>query len=763
MSISADSNLGTAPLSATPGSLTLNGGTLATRINVTLDANRGISLGASGGTFDVANNTMLTYGGIAAGPGACTKIDSGILILGGSNTYLGGTTVSAGILQDGTANALLTTAILTVNGTGTFDLNGFAQTVGGLADGGVNTGTVTDSGLAANFTVNDAVANSFSGTIGGALALTKTGLGVLTLSHANTYAGATTIGAGTVQDGITNALPISTTLTILGTSSTFDLGGFAQTVGGLVGTGTVTDSGSAAALTVNDALANSFLGTIINGANALSLIKTGVGTLSLSHSNSYTGSTTIGGGTLSIFADANLGTVPPTATAGSLVLDGGTLAATAGFILNSNRGINLGVSGGTFDVASGNTLTYNGIVAGAGSLTDTDTGTLVLGGNNAYTGTTTISGGGTLSISADSNLGTAPPILAVPGSLTLNGGTLATTATFTLNSNRGISLVGLGGIFDVASGNILTYSGIIAGGGSLTDSDDGTLVLGGTNTYFGTTTISGGGTLGISADHNLGTAPVSATPDSLTLNGGTLATTAIFTLSINRGISLGASGGTFDVASGTTLTYDGIAAGAGAITKTDSGILILGGSNTYLGGTTVSAGTLKDGTVNALPTTTILTVSRTATFDLNGSDQTVGGLADGGVNTGTVTDSGPAANFTINDAADSSFSGTIEGALSLTNSGAGTLNLSQANTYTGITTIGAGIVQDGIAGALPASTTLSIQGTGTFDLGGFAQTVGGLMGTGTVTDSGAAATLTVNDALDNSFSGRSPMVPMPCP
>ena len=199
----------------------------------------------------------------------------------------------------------------------------------------------------------------------------------------------------------------------------------------------------------------------------------------------------------------------------------------------ANRGISLGASGGTFDVASGTTLTYNGIVAGPGGLTKIDSGTLVLGGVNTYSGTTTISTG-TLSISADSNLGTAPAS-ATPGSLAINGGTLATTAGFTLNANRGISLGSSGGTFDPSAGTTLTYNGIVAGPGGLTKIDSGTLVLGGVNSYSGITTISAG-KLSISADNNLGTAPGSATPGSLVISGGTLVTTASFTLSANRGI-----------------------------------------------------------------------------------------------------------------------------------------------------------------------------------------------------------------------------------
>ena len=188
-------------------------------------------------------------------------------------------------------------------------------------------------------------------------------------------------------------------------------------------------------------------------------------------------------------------------------------------------------------------------------------------------------------------------------------------------------------------------------------------MLGGANSYSGSTTISTG-ILSISADANLGTAPGVATPGLLIASGGTLATTASFTLNANRGIIFGTTGGTLNPAAGTTLTYNGIAAGtAGMGPMTTSGTLVLGGVNTYTGTTIVGAGTLVDGIANALPATTTLTVKGTGTFDLAGFAQTVAGLADGGVSTGTVTDSGAAANFTVNDVGGNTFSGLLSGAL----------------------------------------------------------------------------------------------------
>ena len=112
----------------------------------------------------------------------------------------------------------------------------------------------------------------------------------------------------------------------------------------------------------------------------------------------------------------------------------------------------------------------------------------------------------------------------------------------------------------------------------MTKADAGTLVLGGTNTYTGATHINGG-VLSINSDANLGAAPAVATLGHLSFDGGTLETTASFELSANRGVAFGAGGGTFDVDATTTLTYNGIAAGAGALTKADAGTLELGGTN----------------------------------------------------------------------------------------------------------------------------------------------------------------------------------------
>jgi len=128
------------------------------------------------------------------------------------------------------------------------------------------------------------------------------------------------------------------------------------------------------------------------------LRKVGTGALTLSNVNTYAGPTQILGGALVIFQDANLGLAPAAPMPGALHLDGGTLRTAATFMLNANRGIILGLFGGTFDIvgAAGN-LSYAGVIQdspeGTGSLTKTGTGILTLSGNNTYTGGTTVKGG----------------------------------------------------------------------------------------------------------------------------------------------------------------------------------------------------------------------------------------------------------------------------------------------------------------------------------------------------------------------------------
>ncbi len=424
--------------------------------------------------------------------------------------------------------------------------------------------------------------------------------------------------------------------------------------------------------------------------------------------------------------------------------------------------------GGIFDNPNAN-LTMSNLITGSGSLTTIGTTfTLTLtDAANTYSGGTTVQSG-TLKANAAGTLGSTT------GALTVSGGTLDlgaashTVGAVTISSGKiqdgtltGSSYAGQGG----------TVSAVLAGTKALTKTTTNTLTLSGANTYTGITTISGG-LLAISADNNLGTAPVSPVANQLNISSGTtgntgLRTTATFTLSANRGISLGASGGAIQVSTGNTLTYNGVITGSGAFeegtsTTVGEGTIILGGANNYSGPTTIACGTLRLGADNALPFGTSLTVASAAvggTFDLNGHAQTVGPLSSstgiGGTGTAVPTILLTGA-LTILENNNTVFSGNISGTGgSLTVNGNSILTLSGTNTYTGPTVISAGTLALGGTGSINNSSAISLGAGATLDVSAIASYV--LGGGTTFSASGNAAPATINGGTTVSL-GSQPII-----
>uniref|UniRef100_A4WZS3 Deoxyuridine 5'-triphosphate nucleotidohydrolase Dut n=1 Tax=Cereibacter sphaeroides (strain ATCC 17025 / ATH 2.4.3) TaxID=349102 RepID=A4WZS3_CERS5 len=307
------------------------------------------------------------------------------------------------------------------------------------------------------------------------------------------------------------------------------------------------------------------------------LTKTGDGRLELTGTNSYSGGTSVTGGTLAIASDTALG-----AAEGDLTLDGGTLETTAD--VTSGRDIQLGAAGGTLDVTAGHETVLAGTVADAadgtpGALTKTGDGRLELTGTNSYSGGTSVTGG-TLAIASDAALGAAE------GDLTLDGGTLETTADVT--SGRDIQLGAAGGTLDVTAGHETVLAGTVADAadgtpGALTKTGDGRLELTGTNSYSGGTSVTGG-TLAIASDAALG-----AAEGDLTLDGGTLEATGNMTLA--RTLLVGEAGGTLEVGGSRTVRATGILAGSGDLAKTGSGSFLFSGMGLHTGALSILEGT----------------------------------------------------------------------------------------------------------------------------------------------------------------------------
>jgi len=286
-------------------------------------------------------------------------------------------------------------------------------------------------------------------------------------------------------------------------------------------------------------------------------------------------------------------------------------------------------------------------------VTTAGSGTLVLTGANTYTGATTVSAG-TLQLGSGSTDGSLATTSAV-----VNNGVLA--------FNRSNAVV-----------QGTDFNAVISGTGEVRQIGAGTTTLNGTNTYTGATSITAG-TLSISAEENLGANPVGFNAGQLTINGGTLSTTANVTLNdINRGITIGLAGGTIDtVATSTALTADNAITFTGDLTKTGAGTLFINSdSNSGTGTTTVLAGTLGgngtitgDTTIGAAATITAGTIGNSpmdvGTLTFYGDLNTAGGtwlidLVQGG-SADNITVTSGALNIAGANLAPINFSGTFTG------------------------------------------------------------------------------------------------------
>jgi autotransporter-associated beta strand protein len=454
------------------------------------------------GSISSVNAFGMRNGTVSAtltGSGGLTKTTTGTVTISKAASYGGATTINDGTLTYGVANALPATGV-TVNANGTnltatLNLNGFDGTIGSLTLGGTSqtstsvaivqtgAGVLTLGGnVTTNATGNPVTAPSISGKLnlgsadrtftvangsgsdvdlnvaavvsGTGVGLIKAGDGTMLLGSANSYTGATTVNNGVLRYGINHAIDSSSVVTVnanaASTTATLDLNGFNGTVAGLN------------------------LGGAGQTASSVVVVQTGTGTLTLA------------------------GDVSSDATGDPTIAP-----------LISGK-LNLGSSNRTFTVADGSSLVdleVSALISGSGGLIKTGAGILYLSNvANTYTGKTTVSQG-ILAIASEESLGPAPASF-VADHLTLDGGTLGIAGNFQIDDpNRGVSFGATGSNVNVLPGATLGVGSSIAGTGGFTKDGTGTVILTGTNTYSGVTTVNEG-TLLINGDNSGATGAV---------------------------------------------------------------------------------------------------------------------------------------------------------------------------------------------------------------------------------------------------------------
>ncbi|HWK64630.1 MAG TPA: autotransporter-associated beta strand repeat-containing protein [Rhizobiaceae bacterium] len=478
-----------------------------------------------------------TFGGVISGSGGLVKQGSGTLTLTGNNAYSGVTRIDQGTLALADAGAIAASRGVIVNS---------ALDISGLSSGGTTIESLTGSAPGTvhlggkSLTVRQSVDTTFAGRITGSGSLVKSGSGTLTLTGASDYSGGTTIQAG--------ALKVASN----GASGT----GFIAIEGGalldlaadsLVLANAIRLSGDAA-IFIGAGRTGTLSGSLGDGLSVGSLSKTGGGALVLTGESSYSGATLIQEGTLMLSGSGSIAGSDGITVNATLDISGiSPTLASVGTLAGSDAGIiNLGTK--TLMVTQTADAAFAGRITGAGSLAKAEAGRLMLSGANDYSGGTRVLAG-TVAVASNTALGTgtiamddgtalefATSDLSLANAIELSGtarinidagratlagsiddggktGTLVKTGDGTLiltaaASHSGGTLIAAGRLVGTSSslaGDIVneaalvfdqaadgTYSGTIAGSGSLTKSGTGSLVLTADNSYAGATVIEAG-------------------------------------------------------------------------------------------------------------------------------------------------------------------------------------------------------------------------------------------------------------------------------
>ncbi len=646
--------------------------------------------------------------GVGAGSLAVTMSGTGSATLSGSLGYTGGTTVTAGTLVVG--SVLPSGGNATVSG-GALDLGGLAHTVGAvsLSGGSLKNGTLTGTSYAVQAGQADVI-------LDGSATFTKTGSGRAVLSGANTLTGLMQVQGGTLAVSGNGKLSTGS-LNVSGAASV-ELGATSQTVAAVTLTSGAINNGSLTGSSY--ALQSGVVGAALLGT--ADIVKTGAGTVVLSGANNDSGTTDVQGGTLQVSGSGRL-TTGSLKVSGASTVDLGATSQTVGAVLLTTGSINNGtLAGSAFEVQSG---VVGAVLAGSGAiLNKTTTGTVTLNAANTYDGGTNLASG-TLILAVNNALSNS-------GSLSVNAGVLSLGTTSqsvgTLNLVSG-SIAGTGTLvataFNLQSGAI---SAALSGSANLTKTTPGSVTLSGANALTGATSMQAGSIV-LSGNGSIGTSALTLAGASTLDLGGKTQTVGTVTLTSGTIANGTLTGASFSLDTG---VISAVLAGSGTLTQAN-GTTTLNAVNTFTGAATISSGTLILGNGQALANASSLAINggslKFGTGVVSGTLKALSG------NLTLVNTDGTAVALTLNAAADNAYSNALSGSGSLVKTGAATLTLSGVNTYSGATTVSAGILVT-TAGALANTASIEVNGA-TFQ----------------AVDTNSTATLSVNGSGTATVSG----------